>query len=150
MPVGEVMFVTASDGVKLATHVEGSGPPLYALHGGPMNDHRTFGGYLDPSGEYRTLHLLDQRGCGDSGEAPADTYTLARLAEDVQDRRLGHERIDLFGHSYGGLIALRYALPLARPRADVNHCWLSRSRPEWRPRLAESVWPVGPRKSPLA
>jgi pimeloyl-ACP methyl ester carboxylesterase len=112
MPTGEVRFVTASDGVKLAAHVSGSGPPLYTLHGGPMNDHRTFGDYLNPIADYRTLHLLDQRGCGDSDDAPADTYTLARLAEDIEDTRarLGHDRIDLLGHSYGGLIALRFAL----------------------------------------
>jgi pimeloyl-ACP methyl ester carboxylesterase len=64
--------VTASDGIKLAAHISGDGPPLYVLHSGPVNDHRTFGDYLDPIAEYRTLHLLDQRGCGDSDDAPAD------------------------------------------------------------------------------
>ena len=110
--MGEVAFVTTSDGVKLAAHVSGDGPPLYVLHGGPMNDHRTFSDYLDPIAEYRTLHLLDQRGCGDSDDAPAETYTLATLARDIEDTRsgFGHESVDLLGHSYGGLIALRYAL----------------------------------------
>ncbi len=77
-----------------------------------MNDHRTFGEYLGPIAEYRTLHLLDQRGCGDSDDAPTESYTLARLARDVEDTRSGlnDETIDLLGHSYGGLIALRYAL----------------------------------------
>jgi len=110
--VSETIFINSSDGVRLAAHTLGSGPPLYVLHGGPMNDHRTFGDYLDPIADYRTLHLLDQRGCGDSGDAPPAGYTLARLAEDADDTRtgLGHDRIDLLGHSYGGLIALRYAL----------------------------------------
>jgi len=110
--MAEAIFVNSSDGVRLAAHTLGSGPPLYVLHGGPQNDHRTFGDYLDPIADYRTLHLLDQRGCGDSGDAPPAGYTLARLAEDIEDIRagLGHERIDLLGHSYGGLIALRYAL----------------------------------------
>jgi pimeloyl-ACP methyl ester carboxylesterase len=110
--VPETVFVNSSDGVRLAAHTRGSGPPLYVLHGGPMNDHRTFGDYLDPIADYRTLHLLDQRGCGDSGDAPVAGYTLARLAQDIEDTRagLGHDRIDLLGHSYGGLIALRYAL----------------------------------------
>src|SRR5438093_2390728 len=144
MHVGEVMFVTASDGVKLATHVEGSGPPLYALHGGPMNDHRTFGGYLDPSGEYRTLQLLDQRGCGDSGDAPPDTYTLARLAEDIQDTRGAGPRADRPSRAFPRRSdSSSLCSALARPRADVNHCWLSRSRPQWRPRLAESVTRLG-------
>lgn len=77
-----------------------------------MNDHREFGNYLDAIASYRTLHLLDQRGCGQSSDASAAGYTLARLAEDIEDTcvALGHERIDLLGHSYGGVIALRYAL----------------------------------------
>ena len=108
----DTVFVNSSDGIRLAAHTLGSGPSLYVLHGGPMNDHRTFGDYLNPIANYRTLHLLDQRGCGDSGDAPPAGYTLERLAEDIEDTRAGlnHEKIDLLGHSYGGLIALRYAL----------------------------------------
>ena len=60
----ETITVAASDGVELAAHVEGSGPPLLVLHGGPMNGHHSFRDYLDPIAEYRMLHLLDQRGCG--------------------------------------------------------------------------------------
>jgi proline iminopeptidase len=109
--MGEVTFVTASDGVKLAAHATGDGPPLYAIHGGPANDHTTFGDYLAPIASYRRLHMLDQRGCGDSANAPVESYTLNRLAEDIEDvrRAEGHQKIELLGHSFGGAVVLSYA-----------------------------------------
>jgi pimeloyl-ACP methyl ester carboxylesterase len=110
--MGEVKFVAVSDGVRLAAHVSGDGPPLYAIHGGPANDHTTFGDYLAPIASYRRLHMLDQRGCGRSDDAPVQTYTLERLAEDVEDvrRAEGHVTVDLLGHSFGGAVVSSYAL----------------------------------------
>jgi pimeloyl-ACP methyl ester carboxylesterase len=109
--MGEVTFVTASDGVKLAAHVSGKGPPLYVIHGGPANDHTGFGNYLEPIAAYRQLYLLDQRGCGSSEDAPVASYTLRRLGEDIEDlrRNVGHEKVDLLGHSFGGPVSLAYA-----------------------------------------
>src|SRR5262245_28561170 len=106
--MAEVKFVTASDGVKLAAHIAGSGPPVYAIHGGPANDHTGFGDHLAAVSSYAELCLLDQRGCGDSEDAPAQTYTLDRLVEDIEDVRvgLGHHKIHVFGHSLGGAVAL--------------------------------------------
>src|SRR5436309_6090067 len=105
--MGEVRSVTASDGVKLAVHVTGSGPPVYVIHGGPANDHTGFGDHLAPVSTYAELCLLDQRGCGDSEDAPADSYTLGRLVDDIEDVRLafGHDKIHLLGHSFGGAVA---------------------------------------------
>src|SRR5207249_8701731 len=74
--MGEVRSVTASDGVRLAVHVTGGGPPVYVIHGGPANDHTGFGDHLAPVSTYAELCLLDQRGCGDSEDAPANSYTL--------------------------------------------------------------------------
>ncbi len=86
--------------------------PLYALHGGPATDHRAFGHYLDPATEYAELVLLDQRGCGGSDDAPPESYTLERLAADIEDVRaaLGHDRFVLLAHSFGGAVAVRYAI----------------------------------------
>jgi len=107
----ETRIVQASDGVGLAVHRSGSGPPLYALHGGPAADHRCFGDYLTPISECRELLLLDQRGCGQSADAPAESYTPERLSEDIEDIRsvLGHEKIDLLAYSFGGVIGVDYA-----------------------------------------
>jgi pimeloyl-ACP methyl ester carboxylesterase len=108
----ETVFVHASDGVKLAVECLGEGTPLYAIHGGPGSDRKAFGHYLDPISVYRRLCLPDQRGCGDSDDAAPESYTLERLAEDIEDTRaqLGHGKIDILGHSFGGPIVLTYAL----------------------------------------
>jgi pimeloyl-ACP methyl ester carboxylesterase len=107
----DTTIVQASDGVKLAAHRLGSGPPLYALHGGPASDHRSFGDYLSPITDCRELLLLDQRGCGESEDAPVESYTIERLSQDIEDIRgsLQHEQIDLLAHSFGGVIAVDYA-----------------------------------------
>src|SRR3970040_1539757 len=107
----ETCIVEASDGVGLAVHRSGSGAPLYALHGGPAADHRCFGDYLTRVSGCRELLLLDQRGCGQSEDAPAESYTIERLSEDIENSRsfLGHETIDLLGYSFGGVIAVDYA-----------------------------------------
>lgn len=105
-------MIAASDGVKVAVHRHGDGPPLYVIHGGPGSDHQGFVPYLDAVGAYRQLYLFDQRGCGDSEDAPEKAYTLERLAEDIEDVRanLGHQKIAVMGHSLGGLVAMSYSL----------------------------------------
>jgi len=80
----ETVTVTASDSVRLAAHRSGAGPALYAVHGGPATDSSAFGRYLDPIAEYRQLHLLDQRGCGESLDAPAESYRPDRLALELR------------------------------------------------------------------
>jgi len=102
---------TTSDGRTLAYHVTGSGPALIAHGGGPGFSSR----YLDDLGGLgaeRTLVLLDPRGTGDS-HRPADprAYQIDDYVADVEELRahLGLERIDLLGHSHGGVVAMRYA-----------------------------------------
>ena len=108
----DALQVPASDGVRLAAYRGGRGVPLYAIHGGPAADHRCFGNYLAPACEYAELVLLDQRGCGGSEDPRPDSYTLERLAADIEDVRgaLGHQQVVLLGYSFGGAIAVRYAL----------------------------------------
>ncbi|MCH7699226.1 MAG: alpha/beta hydrolase [Chloroflexi bacterium] len=111
MAAMETSIVQASDRVGLAVHRFGTGSPLYAVHAGPAADHQNFGNYLTSISGCRELLLLDQRGCGQSEDAPVESYTIDRLSEDVEDvrRRLGHEKIDLLAHSFGGVIAVDYA-----------------------------------------
>ncbi len=108
----ERLMVTTSDGVKVAVHRHGDGPPLYMIHGGPGSTHRGFVPYMDAIGAYRQVYLFDQRGCGASEDAPEKTYTIDKLAEDIEDVRtdLGHGKIALLGHSLGGVVAMTYAL----------------------------------------
>jgi pimeloyl-ACP methyl ester carboxylesterase len=110
--MSETITITTSDGVKLAAHRLGAGPPVYAVHGGPANDHHAFGGYLDSIASFRQLVLLDQRGCGESGDGPPESYTLERLAADIEEVRahLRDDAIAILGHSFGCAVAATYAL----------------------------------------
>jgi pimeloyl-ACP methyl ester carboxylesterase len=54
----------------------------------------------------------DYRGSGQSASAPQNTYTLARLADDLNELalHLGDDKIIVLGHSMGSFVALNYAL----------------------------------------
>lgn len=99
--------------VKLNVKTLGQGPPVYVLHGGPGESHRTLRPYLDRLADQFTVVYFDQRGCGDSSKPPfEEAYTLDRFAADIEGLRnaLGHETIHLVGQSTGGIIAMKYAL----------------------------------------
>ncbi|MEX0682727.1 MAG: alpha/beta hydrolase [Dehalococcoidia bacterium] len=110
--MAETRRIASSDGVNIAVRVEGHGHALYVLHGGPMNDKGSFGDYLRPLADDYEVCFIDQRGCGESDDAPPETYTIPRLAEDIEDVRLamGHGRVIVLGHSFGGILAVQYAI----------------------------------------
>jgi pimeloyl-ACP methyl ester carboxylesterase len=72
--------------------------------------------------QFRTIIYYEQRGCGRS-EAPADpdAYSLHLLVADLEAlcQAWGQERIIALGYSFGGEVALEYALTVCtskRPR----------------------------------
>ena len=91
----------------------GHGRPLLLMHGGPGLDHTYFRPWLDPLGERAELIYYDQLGQGRT-ERPASwegvTHETWAAEADALRAYLGHERIILLGHSYGGFIAQDYAL----------------------------------------
>ena len=102
--------VTSSDGTRIGCHSSGAGPPLVLVHG-------TSGTHVDlllpHLVEKFTLIAIDRRGCGKSGDAPGP-HSIEHEFEDVAAvvNSVG-ERVSLFGHSYGALVAIG-AAPLAR------------------------------------
>ena len=93
------------------------GPAVLALHGGLGWDSSTLRPWLDPLAEHARLTYVDLLGCGASPE-PDDwsTVTNATWAEGVESVRArldaeagGHERVVVFGHSYGAAVALEVA-----------------------------------------
>ncbi|MBA3655461.1 MAG: alpha/beta hydrolase [Actinobacteria bacterium] len=101
---------TTADGRKLVYREDGRGPVLVCHPGGPGFSSRYF---VDLAGlsAHRTLVLLDPRGTGGSSPPPNGSYEIADYAADLDELRqhLGLERIDLLGHSHGGVIAQAYA-----------------------------------------
>jgi len=88
--------------------------PLLSLHGGPGFSHfylECFEDFLPQAGV--RFWYYDQLGCGFS-EHPDDAslWTIPRYREEVEQVRaaLGLERFVLYGHSWGGMLAVEYAL----------------------------------------
>ena len=106
--------VTTAEGFGLHTTVSGAGRLLIGLHGGPGG---TGGDYMEPlhrlASPGRRVATFDQLGTGASDVPPADyAWTIAGAVADVEAVRseFGAETIDLLGHSWGGMLALQYAL----------------------------------------
>jgi proline iminopeptidase len=91
----------------------GTGTPLIILHGGPGDSHEYLLPHLLPLARNNRLIFIDERGSGRSQklEDPSG-YTVENMVEDVEGVRmaLGLGKINLLGHSYGGVLAQAYAL----------------------------------------
>jgi pimeloyl-ACP methyl ester carboxylesterase len=101
--------VTSRDGARIAFWTSGEGPPLLLVHG-TTADHTTTWRYVGPALERRfTVHAMDRRGRGGSGDGPA--YDLQREAEDVAAvvDAIGGP-VTVLGHSHGALCAIEAAL----------------------------------------
>jgi pimeloyl-ACP methyl ester carboxylesterase len=99
--------VESRDGTEIAVWTSGQGPPLVLVHGA-VADHtrwRPLLPYLEP---HVTVHAMDRRGRGASGDAPG--YAIEREFEDVAAMvdavaDASGSATDLYGHSFGGLCA---------------------------------------------
>ena len=98
------------NGTQLFYEVNGEGPPLLMMHGGLGLDHTYFRPWFDQLADVAQLIYYDHRGNGRS-ERTYENYSHALLIEDADALRahLGHEKITLLGHSYGGFLAQEYA-----------------------------------------
>lgn len=92
--------------------VRGDGKPVLLLTGGPGHA----GDYLEPVFQHLSATqmaiLPDQRGTGRSALQPLDTSTItvAKAVEDLERLRsaLRLKQWALFGHSWGGMLAMAY------------------------------------------
>ena len=111
-----IRFCTASDGVRLAYAVHGSGPPL--VRAGHWLTHLEFDWespiwrhWLRELGRGHTVVRYDQRGCGLSDRNP-ERISLDVLVRDLEAvvESAGFERFALLGVSGGGPVAISYAV----------------------------------------
>ncbi len=100
---------------KVWTKRMGSGPiKVLLLHGGPGFSHE----YLEAMESFLPqagieIYYYDQLGCNNS-DHPDDPslWTLPRYLNEVEEvrRGLGLDNFILYGHSWGGILAMEYAL----------------------------------------
>lgn len=99
-------------GVELFVRRIGEGPPTVVLHGGPGADHAYLLPGFDALAHGRELVYYDQRGGGRSPVARNVPVGWAEQVGDLEALRAhwGIDRLTLAGYSWGGLLALLYAL----------------------------------------
>jgi len=98
-------------GLSLFVKVLGHGYPLALMHGGPGADHHSMLP-LRPCADQFTLVLYDHRCNGRSEGADVSSMTWENLTADAEALRekLGFEKWAVLGHSFGGMVALEYAV----------------------------------------
>ena len=123
----EPRFVDTREG-RLAWHEAGphnTRPPLLLLHG--FSGHRDdFIGVMPRLARDRRVLAPDLRGHGDSEHGPGRLgFSFAQLGNDLAAflDALEIPQIDLLGHSFGGFVAIRFALEApARVRSLILMC----------------------------
>jgi pimeloyl-ACP methyl ester carboxylesterase len=120
---GPTEFVRSADGTSIAVFRSGVGPPLILVHGASA-DHTTFRVVGPRLARHVTLHAIDRRGRGASGDT--EPYAIAREFEDlaaVADAVAAETGgpVPVFGHSYGGRTALGAALLTDRISRVVSY-----------------------------
>jgi proline iminopeptidase len=102
------------NGTRLFLRIAGTGEPIIIVHGGPGMSHD----YLAPqliellAKDYQ-LVFYDQRASGrSSGVDDTASLTISHFVSDLDmlRQRLKIDRLNLLGHSFGGLLAMYYAI----------------------------------------
>jgi pimeloyl-ACP methyl ester carboxylesterase len=140
MPDLDTQIVTSADGTPVEYLSAGSGPPVIVIPGALAlaSDLTAFATLL---ARRHTVHVVQRRGRGGSGPQ-GERYGIARECEDVEAVRARTGARLIFGHSFGGLVALRAAcgstefdaVAVYEPGVSVSGSipvdWIDRARQE--------------------
>ncbi len=108
----EIYFDIEGAGLVRAGAHWRSQPAVFLIHGGPGADHTSYKPSFSPLSQKMQLIYFDHRGQGRSARGAKETYTLDNNVEDMEALRqyLGLDKIVVLGSSYGGMVALSYAI----------------------------------------
>lgn len=98
--------------VRIVKEDDQDSAPILLLHGGPGSTHNYFE-VLDPLARQRPVISYDQLGCGNSYvDHHPGLWTLSTWMEELDNviKSLHLTRFHLLGQSWGGMLALAYAL----------------------------------------
>ncbi|WP_234400599.1 alpha/beta fold hydrolase [Virgibacillus senegalensis] len=99
------------NGHHVNVNIVGEGEAIVFLHGGPGSEHRFFLPFVLPLSHKYKLIFYDQRGCGKSEPHGNKPYSMAEEVNTLELLRseLKLEKMNLFGESWGSMLALLYA-----------------------------------------
>lgn len=116
MPVDTTFYIEV-EGARLFVRVVGSGQPLLVVHGGPGMSHDYLAPQLIESfKDAYQLIFYDQRASGkSSGVEDTSLIHLTQFVDDLERVRQHFkiDRLNLLGHSFGGLLAMYYSIAYA-------------------------------------
>jgi proline-specific peptidase len=108
--------------------------PLLVLHGGPGASHRYLTTLEALASGGRRVILYDQLGCGASDHPEDESlWSVDLFLEELRSVRaaLGLEQLHLLGHSWGGMLAMEYAITRPTGLASLIVASAPASMPQW-------------------
>jgi proline-specific peptidase len=108
--------------------------PLVCLHGGPGATHDYFAPLESIAETGRRVVLYDQLGWGNSDHVhEPQMWTVQLFIEELVEirRALGLEKVHILGHSWGGMLAMEYALMQPAGLASLVLADTTASTPQW-------------------
>lgn len=105
----EEKYVPVRDGVLYTDRI-GHGDPIIVIHGSPALTQTYLRPAFDALAQEHQVIFYDQRGCGKS--TGISHINMATFLDDLDAIRktAGAEKVTLIGHSWGGLVAMHYAI----------------------------------------
>jgi proline iminopeptidase len=103
----------AINGTSLYYHAIGKGEPVIIIHGGPVLDQSYMIDHFKELSKNHRLIFYDQRASGRStAEVDTSSMTMKNLVDDIDQLRqkLGLDQVHILGHSWGGMLAAKYAI----------------------------------------
>ncbi len=110
---GTIPFRGLETWYRIVGDGEGRGKlPLLCLHGGPGAPHDYLESLEAVAETGRRAIFYDQVGCGNSSRSDESLWNIETFVDEVGVVReaLGLERTHIFGSSWGGMLAMEYAL----------------------------------------
>jgi pimeloyl-ACP methyl ester carboxylesterase len=107
-PAGHKRTASSLDGTTISYLTTGRGPPVIVVPG-VLSMAADFAAFASALGKTHTVNTVERRGRGHSGPQGVD-YSMTKECEDIAAVQSATGSELIFGHSYGGLIALEAAL----------------------------------------
>jgi L-proline amide hydrolase len=131
IPVGEYKVWYRSVGGGAGTQEQ---TPILALHGGPGVPSDYIEDITKLATDTRRVIIYDQLGCGrsDRPDNPA-MWTIQRFVDELVlvRKELGLDKIHLWGQSWGGILAIEYALTQPQGMESLTLASTASSMPVW-------------------